>query len=114
MADKPQVKDANKAKDTSKPVAKPRETVVNAIRAKAATHSKDRADLVQKVLKHLADKGVTKNSKGRAITEANVTSLLGAMVRDIVAERGKGKDGWWSKYTVEETDTAFRFVAKPQ
>ena len=95
-------------------VSKPKLTVAGAVRELGPVGAKDRAELAQKAVALLAKKGVTKNSKGKAITLEHVTQEVSAIIRDINTERGKDKtpQGWWSTYKVEETDTALKLVLR--
>lgn len=100
-------KEATK-KDTKKEAKAKKPTAVDFLKAHALKGCKDREDCVKKAFGTSQTRGVDKNSKGRKITEENLTTLLNAMCRDIT----NGKKGWWSLMTVEETDTSFKFIPK--
>jgi hypothetical protein len=93
---------------------KPKHTVAGTVRELGPQGAKDRAELAQKVVAHLARKNVTKNSKGKAITLEHVTQEVSAIIRDITNERGKNKtpQGWWSTYQVLETDTNLKILPR--
>lgn len=95
-------------------VSKPKQTVAGMARELGPMGAKDRAELAQKIVSALAKKGITKNSKGKAVTLEHVTQEVSAIIRDINTERGKDKtpQGWWSTYKVEETDTSLKLVLK--
>jgi len=96
--------------------AKPKVTIADTVRELAPAGAKSRSELAQKVVAHLARKGITKNIKGKAITVEHVTAQIGAIIGCITSERGKNSNppGWWSTYKVEETDDVLKIMPKAQ
>ena len=73
------------------------------IKKLAQIKSNSKEELAKKVVQHLKDKGVTKNSKGNPIEVSNITSLITAMCRDIKQPR----KGWWSSWEVVDENNSF-------
>ena len=104
-----------------KPKKTPGTTSVSILREVAGTVHKSRKEVVSEAYKLAQKRGVVKNARGHTITEANLSSLLSAMCRDITNEKGKskipgGKNGWWADHKVveskEEGKEAFSIVSK--
>ena len=117
MAEETKNKDVKKTK-AKKPAGT---TSVSILREVAGTVHKSRKEVVSEAFKLAQKRGVTKNARGHIISEANLSSLLSAMCRDIQNEKGKskipgGKNGWWADHKVvevkEEGKEAFSIVAK--
>lgn len=103
--DSTKVKDNTKAKE-----AKESLTIASLFQKFGQKGTKDRKELATKIIKYLSDKGVTRNIKGRLITEARVSQQISAMVRDVKMKRGEATGAWWSTFTVEEDKTNFKLV----
>ena len=73
---------------------------------------KDRKALAEAMLAEFKKNNVTENIRGNTLTVNNIGQQIGAMVRDIEAERGKSKNSWWSQFKVVETETEFKIEKK--
>lgn len=87
-------------------------TAVDFLKQSAVKGAKTKEAVVARALDDATKRNVTVNSKGNKLNVENLTSLLNAMCRDIKAERGKGKNGWWSEYTIQDDEAGFKFIAK--
>ena len=103
-----------KEKNVKKEVVEKKEILTNAavFQKLAIVASKDREELAEKMIKYLADKGVTKNIKGKTIDKPHLLQQISAIVKNINTERGKEKGSWWSQLKVIETDTEFKIVPR--
>ncbi len=84
--------------------------VATLFQEKGVEGAPSRKELAKKILAAFKNKGITHNVKGKEIKEARVLQQISAMVRDIKNKRGEKTGSWWSKYTVEETETEFKLV----
>jgi len=98
-----------KDKNVEKKIVEKKEVLTNAsvIEKLGVTEHKNREGLVEAAMKYLADKGVTKNIKGKLIDKQHLSQQLSAIVK--CCEVGKHR---WKNYTVVETETKFQLVAK--
>jgi hypothetical protein len=99
-----------KAKDAKPAKAKAERTptFVQFLKARGIKGAATKEAIVDGAIADALKQGVTRNSKGKLMTKENGLSLLNAMSRDI----RNGKKGWWSGFTVVETETLFQFRAK--
>ena len=74
--------------------------------------AKSRTELAQKIVDHLAGKGITVNVKGKEIKKERVAQQVCAMIRDINNKRGEDKGSWWSQFTVEEDKEHVKLIKK--
>ncbi len=83
-------------------------TIVSVFKTLATEGVKDRKEATTKIMAHFQKLKVTKNTKGKPITEERVSSLVNAILRDIKAER----KGWWDTYSIVEDDKQLKIVLR--
>jgi len=83
-------------------------TIASVFQTLGQKGAKNRKDLAEKIIGYLKARGITVNIKNKEITEPRVTQQVSAMLRDIQTPR----KGWWSTFSVVETATELKLVAK--
>ena len=92
-----------------KVIKEKRITVCGTVMALGSKGVAGRLELAKLVVANLKSKGITVNCHKYTIKEDSVAREIGAIIKDINDER----NGWWSTYIVEESDTLLKFVLKP-
>lgn len=75
----------------------------------AIKQHKNRKEVVVEVVAKAKKEGIKKNHAKTEITEKNTTTLLGAIMRDMKANKGR-----WKKWAVKEDENTFQFIAPKQ